>query len=83
MTVAEYHARVGPDGILDVRLALGPERANDEVTVVVKRSQNLAQPKVSQQEYERIIRETAGSIDDPTFVRPPQGEFEHRDSPFP
>ena len=27
----------------------------------------------------KFIRETAGSIQDPTFIRHEQGEFEHRD----
>ncbi len=83
MSVAEYQARVGPDGILDVHLALGPEQANHEVTVVIKVSNEHSRPAISREEWERIIRETAGSIDDPTFVRPDQGEFEQRENPFP
>ena len=83
MPVAEYHARVGPDGTLDLHLSLGLEQANHDVTVIVKSTEDKPARAASQEEWERIIRETAGSIDDPTFVRPEQGEFERRDDPFP
>ena len=82
MSFAQYEARVGPDGILDVHFELGPDQANREVTVVIRSKIEHPAAQMSQEEWERFIRRTAGSIDDPTFVRPPQGEFERRENPF-
>lgn len=35
--------------------------------------------RMSQEEWRTAVMATAGCIDDPTFVRPPQGEVEVRD----
>jgi hypothetical protein len=83
MSVAQYQARVGPDGVLDLHLALGPDQANREVSVLIRASDPHPAAQMSQEEWEQFILETAGSIDEPTFVRHPQGEFERRENPFP
>ena len=60
---------------LNIVLPIGVSEAGKEVEVVV----TPARPKVTQTEYLDILRRTAGSIDDPTFVRPPQWEVRDRE----
>jgi hypothetical protein len=80
MTRIELTSRVGPDGVLTLKLPLGPEEANSEVVVTVRTAngKGLALPK-DQKAWEEFVRTTAGSIDDPTFRRHEQGEYEQRD----
>ena len=73
MTTIRTIARVGNDG--NIVIPVGPEEAGVEVEVTITR----ARPKMTQAEWEALIDRTAGSITDPTFVRPPQGEFEERE----
>ncbi len=79
-------AEVGPDGRLRLDLPLGLEHAGSEVEVLVTSPAaavsderptlppGLTYPpgyrKMTREEYLRFIDETAGSIEDPTFVRP-------------
>lgn len=79
MTRIELKSRVGPDGVLTLTVPVGKEDANREVMVTV---QSLGEPSTTafdQAEWKRFVRETAGSIPDPTFVRHEQGEFEKRE----
>ena len=39
----------------------------------------VPRPAMTQGEWQEFIRRTAGSITDPTFERPPQGELEQRE----
>ncbi|HWG47091.1 MAG TPA: hypothetical protein VN688_30280 [Gemmataceae bacterium] len=64
--------RVGADGILT--LALGEANANKLALVTVQTI-----PETTREEWLRFIENTAGKIDDPTFERHPQGEYEQRD----
>ncbi len=64
--------RVGADGTLT--LPLGEANANKLVRVTVD-----TLPEMTREEWLRFIEATAGKIDDPTFERPPQGEYEQRD----
>jgi hypothetical protein len=80
----EIQSRVGPDGVLSLTIPVGSENANREVTVTIAGvNRQGARPPMTQHEWEEFVQRTAGSIDDPTFVRPPQGEFEERENPFP
>jgi len=84
MTILEMQSRVGPDGILVLSVPVGRENANREVKVIVDAiDDKRTSRKMTQEEWEQMIRATAGSIDDPTFVRPEQGQFEKRERPFP
>ncbi|HSI37221.1 MAG: hypothetical protein ACAI43_13690 [Phycisphaerae bacterium] len=65
---------VGSDG--NIVLAVGLERAGTEMEVVVS---DAPRSPASDEEWHAFLRRTAGSIDDPTFFRHPQGEFEQRD----
>lgn len=68
--------RTGKDGVLHVRIPLGAPDADFEVVLVV-------QPKVIEPSSRTAAEpgwppryfDLAGSIDDETFVRPPQGEL--------
>lgn len=74
---------VGPDGMVRLDLAVGAEHAGEEVEVTVeparergeRRAPSVQYPagyrEMTPEEWRRFIEETAGSIDDPTFVRPP------------
>ena len=84
MSLIEVQSRVGPDGMLVLTVPVGPENANKEVKVTIAAlDKQLARPKMTQAEWRSFIESTAGSIDDPTFVRPPQGTFEERGELFP
>ena len=84
-TVTEITTHVGPDGVLNVRL---PEEYVDSDVVVrvsrsadarAKRIADIVDPEERQRAWQSFVQRTAGSIDDPTFERPPQGEYEVRE----
>jgi len=79
----EYSSRVGADGALDLHVNLGPAQANREVRIVVQPVEIKPTQKMSQEEWVEFIKSTAGSIDDPTFIRHDQGQFEDRGEIFP
>jgi hypothetical protein len=64
---------VGSDGRITV--PVGVEQAGAEVDVIV----TPLRPELTQEEYLAILERTAGSIDDPTFVRPPQWKPRERE----
>jgi hypothetical protein len=77
--------QVGPDGVLNLTVPLGEADANKVVRVVVETLEGaraVRAPVTTREEWLRFIEETAGAITDPTFERPPQGEYEQRD-PWP
>lgn len=74
MTRMEIKSRIGPDGVLNLSIPLGRSEANQEVVVTV---QPVASPR-DPQTWRRSVEETAGTIQDPTFVRHDQGDFEAR-----
>ena len=72
-----FESKVGGDGVLHLDVPVGPGSADRVVRVTVE---PVAGPTpMSQDEWRAFIQATAGSIDDPTFERPPQGEFERRE----
>lgn len=68
---------VGSDGNLHLDLPLGAGEAGKEVQVTVEPI--AAKKPMTQEEWRASVLATAGSISDPTFERPPQGEFEQRE----
>jgi hypothetical protein len=73
-------AQVGADGVLTLAVPLGPEEANKTVHVSVKIVPAAANyPAVTKEEWSRFVRSIAGRINDPTFERQPQGEYEQRE----
>lgn len=83
METFEYSTRVGADGALDLHVNLGPTQANREVKVVIQPAAHRRADQMTQEEWVRFVEETAGSIDDPTFVRHDQGQYEDRGEMFP
>ena len=73
MTTLQTRASVGSDG--NVVIPVGKQEAGTEVFVTI----TPAPPRLSQKEWEDIVNGTAGSIDDPTFFRHPQGDYEKRE----
>ena len=70
------HSRVGADGVLHLSVPVGEADADKEVTVTI----DPAAPRtMTQEEWRQFVLSTAGSITDPTFQRPPQGEYERRE----
>jgi hypothetical protein len=68
--------RTGKDGVLHVSIPLGAPEADFEVTLVVR--PKMAEPSPAAQGqagWSPDYFDLAGSIDDETFVRPPQGEL--------
>jgi hypothetical protein len=71
--------QIGPDGVLTLQVPLNREDANKPVRVTLETVESDKRPG-DRGAWLRFIERTAGSISDPTFERPPQGEFEARDS---
>jgi hypothetical protein len=71
MTDIRTRVRVGSDG--NITIPVGVEEAGAEVEVVV----TPAAPTLTQEEYQAIIRRTAGSI--PDLERPPQWVYAKRE----
>jgi hypothetical protein len=66
--------KTGKDGALSLHIPLGQPDAEFEVLVVVQ-PKSAAGPSVEQRWPPGYFDKTFGSIDDDTFVRPPQGEL--------
>ena len=77
MTRLVINSIVGADGVLHLTVPVGPDEANNEVRVTVESVP--AKKPMTQEEWRAFVYATAGSIDDPTFQRPPQGFAEERD----
>jgi hypothetical protein len=74
----ETTIHIGPDGTAVVR---APSNfANSDARLILERPNGDAgasRPK-TREEWRRFLDAVAGSIDDPTFERPPQLEFRDR-----
>jgi hypothetical protein len=75
MTRIVVTAKVGPDGGLHLILPLAA--ADQEVRVTI--DPVPSKKAMTEDEWRAFILSTAGSITDPTFERPPQGELEVRE----
>jgi len=84
MTPIQLRSRVGADGVLTLNVPVGISEANREVRITVEAVEpSSAKPALSGEQWKQFIEETAGSITDPTFKRPEQGEYEERGEMFP
>jgi hypothetical protein len=70
-------SRVNPEGVLHIEIPLGVADAGKEVQVTID---PIEPAPISQEEWRRFILATAGSIDDPSFFRHDQGQYEIRES---
>ena len=75
MTPIVLTSKVGPDGVLHLALPLTAADRDVRVTVELV----LPKKEMTPEEWRAFILSTAGSIPDPTFERPPQGELEERE----
>jgi hypothetical protein len=75
MTRIVLKSKVGPDGVLQLSVPVGPDEANREVRVVIE----SGPPAMSQEEWRQWVEKMAGSIPDPTFRRHEQGDYEVRE----
>jgi hypothetical protein len=67
---------IGGDGVLHLDLPIGLDEANAEVQVTVE---PVASRPMTTNEWKAWVQSMAGSIQDPSFERPPQGDYEPRD----
>jgi hypothetical protein len=72
--------KAGRDGVLHLEIPVGAPEAEFEVVVVLQPSLRASPPATPEHPGwpPRFFEETAGSIQDPTFQRHDQGEFERR-----
>jgi hypothetical protein len=78
MTCIELRSRVGPDGMLTLRIPVGTAEANQEVIVSVRSAANKSRATADATDWKRFVDETAGRWQGEPLVRPEQGEFEKR-----
>ncbi len=82
MLLVEVNSRVGSDGVLNLRLPMGKTEANRKVKVTVQSAGDSENERERQQAWQRFVRTTAGSIDDPTFKRHDQGQLAETEDLF-
>jgi hypothetical protein len=76
MNRVTIRSRVDSEGVVHVDVPVGLAEADREVLVTIEA---IAHSPMSPEEWRTFIDSTAGSIADPTFVRPPQGDYEERE----
>ncbi len=79
MTRIAVKSRVGPDGTLSVTVPLSPDDGNREVIVSVEPAETTP-TAITPEAWRKLIEQTAGSIEDPTFIRHNQGKYEERET---
>jgi len=82
MSSIEIRSKVDADGILNLSVPIGTSSANREVKVTVESIDDL-ETAMLPDAWMSFVHEMAGSIDDPTFDRHGQMEFEQRADLFP
>ena len=80
MQIIERIERVGPDGTLSVTIPVGSDAANQNVKITIEPLEPSTRRPPTPEEWQQFIRETAGSIPDPTFRRWLEGDFEQRET---
>ena len=76
MQTVRVTERTGKDGVLHVSIPLGTPDADFEVLLVVQPKGTEPSPATPDQHgWSPGYFDLAGSIEDETFVRPPQGEL--------
>lgn len=73
MVFVRARSTVAADGTVTV--PVGMDDAGVEVTVMVTPVRGKMAQDMTQEEWAELIRQTAGSIDDPAFVRPEQPDL--------
>lgn len=78
MQTIQTKLRTGPDGMLMLRVPSGMADTIVHVIVVLQPVGDGPGRVVEAEAWRRFVAETSGSIEDPTFMRHPQGEYERR-----
>jgi hypothetical protein len=78
MQTIQTMSHVGPDGVLNLSVPVQVANADVQITMVVETVVASPDDK-DREEWQRFVAETAGSIQDPTFFRHEQGEYEIRE----
>lgn len=79
MKTLQFRSHVGTDGVLTLRMPTDLAGTELDVLVVVSEV-DKATPLPPIPNWQEFITRTSGSIADPTFDRPSQGEYEARDA---
>ena len=74
MRTIQVRGKTGADGTLHLSIPLGMPHGEFEVVIVVE-----PQPVTMHPSWPPGFEQTAGGIQDETFVRHPQGEYEKRE----
>jgi hypothetical protein len=80
MQTIQIRTQAGEDGVLHLNIPVGTPNAEYQVVLVLQSTTDTPAPK-SPEELgwpPHFFEETAGAIEDPTFRRHEQGEFEKR-----
>jgi len=77
MVTFKTRSKIAADGTVTVPVSV--EDAGLEVDVTISPVRGKMAADMSKEEWQEFIRLTAGSITDPTFQRPLQGDYEIRD----
>ena len=75
----QIESRVGADGVLTLRVPLGPDEADARVRVTVEPLDVPPPGAVTGGEWHRFVQETYGSCDGLGLERQPQGDFDERE----
>ena len=75
----QIESRVGADGVLTLRVPLGPEEADALVRVTVEPVDAPQPGAIRGAEWQRFVQDTYGSCDGLGLERQPQGDFEQRE----
>jgi hypothetical protein len=80
MQTIQIRSQAGEDGVLHIDIPVGTPHAAYQVVVVLQPAADTPAPKTPEELGwpPRFFEETVGSIQDPTFRRHDQGEFEKR-----
>ena len=82
MTSIQLRSKVDSNGVLHLCVPIGKSDANRVVRVTVEPLDDAVET-MSAEQWHRFVHEMAGCIDDPTFQRHAQGDFENRQELFP
>ncbi len=80
MSIIQLNSTVGEDGVLSLRVPMGPEDANLEVVVTIRAlAGDTEKPEKPVLDWDQFVQSTYGSCEGLGLERPPQGEFEIRE----
>lgn len=77
MGIIQIHSTIGEDGVLSLRIPIGPQGANREVIVTVRALDGDEEERT--RDWNQVIESTYGSCAGLGVERAPQGELEVRE----